>query len=236
MPPVFLSPNLENFQCSVCWDLCGREPVMTPCQHLFCRECVEPMRLCPLCRAPFHAGQLQASDFVRRVIAGFDVDAVEVKCGRAGCHWKGRHKDFQQHDAACAVKLLAEKTSQLAAKTQELEDKKLELASVAREMERLKKEHADTVRLKVAVVTNACHEVIQEHAKEWNELRQERDRYYKAFADGAAAAAANSKPHPAGVWVADNHGNMLHCFRNIVDQVNAEVPAPCPAMKRRRRH
>ena len=42
----------DSFTCAVCMCL-PEEPIQTVCQHLFCRECVEPLLACPLCRADF---------------------------------------------------------------------------------------------------------------------------------------------------------------------------------------
>ena len=44
------------FTCSVC--LCLPEnPVQTPCQHLFCADCIAPVLVCPVCRSDFPANK-----------------------------------------------------------------------------------------------------------------------------------------------------------------------------------
>ena len=39
----------EKFTCSICYCL-PEEPTQTPCQHLFCADCIAPVLACPLCR------------------------------------------------------------------------------------------------------------------------------------------------------------------------------------------
>lgn len=53
----------EDLVCYVCWDI-FREPVVLPCSHSFCKECVQTYwgiqgsRVCPACRAVVPEGEL----------------------------------------------------------------------------------------------------------------------------------------------------------------------------------
>lgn len=41
----------QQFLCAVCLHIV-EEPVQTPCGHIFCGECLDPLQLCPTCRDP----------------------------------------------------------------------------------------------------------------------------------------------------------------------------------------
>lgn len=53
----------EDFKCPICFELLLR-PVVTPCLHIFCRDCMLAVlmrtSMCPLCRGPVYASQLES--------------------------------------------------------------------------------------------------------------------------------------------------------------------------------
>lgn len=82
-------------------------PVITPCQHLFCNECLREalshQQLCPVDRCEVRRNQvttLREGSLVRRIWAG-----IRVKCGNHihGCAWVGQISDYKTHASNCAV-------------------------------------------------------------------------------------------------------------------------------------
>lgn len=62
-------PLLQDLTCSVCRGI-FRDPVLLPCTHSFCRECLQASlhynRKCPLCREVFEEGH----DISNRALSG----------------------------------------------------------------------------------------------------------------------------------------------------------------------
>ena len=85
--------NLEALQCPVCFEFV-LEPVQTSCGHLFCKECVEGVTVCPVCRKQFSS---MPDHFNNR-----RVRSLRVKCPftASGCKWVGDLGDVGDHEAA----------------------------------------------------------------------------------------------------------------------------------------
>ena len=51
----FTERNHELFTCTVCLDVAEDPVVVTGCEHIFCRKCVEKEEMvkCPTCQEPF---------------------------------------------------------------------------------------------------------------------------------------------------------------------------------------
>ena len=45
----------KQFECAICLHVAADPAVQTPCGHVYCRECLAPCELCPLCREPVNA-------------------------------------------------------------------------------------------------------------------------------------------------------------------------------------
>mmetsp|Transcript_43598 Transcript_43598/g.79428 ORF Transcript_43598/g.79428 Transcript_43598/m.79428 type:complete len:215 (-) Transcript_43598:94-738(-) len=93
----------DTLQCPVCMDF-FEDPVFCggrPCQHVFCRLCVEQAleksEQCPTCRAPMSPSDLQPHLVVRSLL-----DEVMVRCEHS-CGWTGRRDARPAHAAVCPV-------------------------------------------------------------------------------------------------------------------------------------
>jgi hypothetical protein len=90
--------------CAICFSL-PTEPVVTPCEHLFCRKCLQQalfrQRLCPVDRTEISADQvrhLQDGSLLCRIWGG-----IPVKCSHheTGCAWTGPISDYKAHVEGC---------------------------------------------------------------------------------------------------------------------------------------
>ena len=105
MAPVILRPDQvpEDMVCSICMTL-PTEPVLTPCEHMFCRGCINEAlangnQCCPIDRVALTLNQLKSlQGFVLRIWSG-----IQVKCGKHndGCAWTGSIADYASHLSAC---------------------------------------------------------------------------------------------------------------------------------------
>ncbi len=106
-PPVALREDNvpDDLICSICMTL-PAEPLMTECDHLFCRTCIHQalgnQNLCPIDRRPCSQGQLRRLDgLLSRIWRG-----IQVKCGcyENGCAWRGSIADYGSHTENCSVR------------------------------------------------------------------------------------------------------------------------------------
>ena len=81
---------LEETKCPVCLDLM-EEPVITSCDHLFCKNCIKGQPTCPTCRKRFTTTPDRGSVRI--------VKAFKVKCPNSveGCKWQGDLGDAEEH-------------------------------------------------------------------------------------------------------------------------------------------
>ncbi len=105
-PPVALREDNvpDDLICSICMTV-PTEPLLTPCDHLFCRTCIHQalgnQNLCPIDRQPCSPHQLKQLDgLLSRVWGG-----IQVKCGchESGCIWTGSIADYGAHLENCSV-------------------------------------------------------------------------------------------------------------------------------------
>eukprot|EP00984_Skeletonema_dohrnii_P013449 scaffold5572_cov83-Skeletonema_dohrnii-CCMP3373.AAC.7 len=99
-PPVALHPdNLpDDLVCSICLTV-PADPLVTPCDHVFCRACIcqalNHNNLCPIDRRPCCIGELNPLEGLSfRIWSG-----IQVKCGghESGCAWRGSIADYSAH-------------------------------------------------------------------------------------------------------------------------------------------
>ena len=93
-------PNLVCLICHAPFD----RPVQLPCEHFFCRECLEhawvpqqqPVKTCPTCRRPVES----ASDLrpVPKIVETM-LDELVVRCpnSRTGCQWVDHRVNVHDH-------------------------------------------------------------------------------------------------------------------------------------------
>ena len=98
----------KQLYCTIC-DNVFTDPVMSDCQHTFCRECLtnwinnaHGIPACPFCRA-----DLPKSDkkLVRNLIANQLIGELEILCpsGRL-CSWQGKLDEVKSHLPQCKYK------------------------------------------------------------------------------------------------------------------------------------
>ena len=104
--PVPVSDELiQDLICSICLCLPSEVPVITPCQHIFCRGCLgealSRQHVCPVDKcavAPDQVTLLPEGNMARRIWS-----IIRVKCGKHtdGCAWVGAISDYRNHILGC---------------------------------------------------------------------------------------------------------------------------------------
>jgi len=98
-------PIPHDLICSICMSLPHDIPVITPCQHLFCKECLgealSRQQLCPVDRCAVGRHQvsiLEEVSLIRRIWG-----SVKAKCANHlhGCAWTGPVSDYKSHAESC---------------------------------------------------------------------------------------------------------------------------------------
>jgi len=76
-----------------------RDPVALPCQHVFCRRCIEQALMqksqCPTCNEPASLSSIKPSLAVAELI-----NSIQVKCPQ--CGWTGEYQAFVLHEEKCS--------------------------------------------------------------------------------------------------------------------------------------
>lgn len=118
----------ETLRCAICTEVYD-DPVFCsgrPCQHVFCRACIEQAleqsSRCPTCRAPVKRARLQPHWVMRNLL-----DELLVHC-MAGCGWTGRQDARPAHLVACPMKRLEAAGAQLAERDAWLAERDAEIA------------------------------------------------------------------------------------------------------------
>ncbi|PFH36978.1 hypothetical protein BESB_034360 [Besnoitia besnoiti] len=83
----------EDFKCPICFEIFLR-PVVTPCLHIFCRDCMLAVLLrtsmCPLCRGPVYAEQLEPIEACSsEKVVDFALNYLLLPVGCTQCYWQG---------------------------------------------------------------------------------------------------------------------------------------------------
>jgi hypothetical protein len=125
VPDLLKPDNVPNdVICSICMNV-PTQPVLTPCDHMFCKGClqqaVQRQPCCPIDRKPCTDGDivpLRVGSFPHRIWS-----AVEVKCEAEACPWSGSIADFEEHCRNCEVQK-ATKSSRHQLRVLEAENKK----------------------------------------------------------------------------------------------------------------
>ncbi|KPI87584.1 hypothetical protein ABL78_3335 [Leptomonas seymouri] len=83
----------KDAECAVCCCLWTNPVEVNNCQHIFCRECVANLDLCPVCCGPVDHLNTPGK-FILRLL-----DLTRGKC--SACAWRGTYKDFISKHAKC---------------------------------------------------------------------------------------------------------------------------------------
>ena len=151
--------------CAICMGL-PPEPVLTPCEHLFCRECLQQalfrQRLCPVDRTEVLADQvkhLRDGSLLHRIWGG-----IPVKCAQhaSGCAWTGPIADYQSHAESCTHG----RERGMQRRLEELREENREL----RELEAQREEEIDRLRSDLARVEAERDERVDQHR--FNEVKE----------------------------------------------------------------
>lgn len=134
----------KDLICAICMGL-PPEPVLTPCEHLFCRDCLQQalyrQRSCPVDRTEFSADQvrhLRDGSLLFRIWGG-----IPVKCAHhlSGCAWTGQMSDYKAHSESCTHGV----DQGLQRRIEELREENREL----RELEERREEEIDRLRSEI---------------------------------------------------------------------------------------
>lgn len=116
----------KQLECSVCLNLVT-DPVQTDCGHIFCRECVSPVMVCPACREPVAPGAAkplhECNKPMMRMIHNLKVvcpnhartsasvdgepGAKRRRVQGEGCEWEGSYSDLlAKHIHECPLQVV----------------------------------------------------------------------------------------------------------------------------------
>ncbi len=80
-----------------------RDPVALPCQHVFCRQCIEEYLAgnnhCPICSETATVASIKPQLAVAELI-----NSAPVKCPQ--CGWEGDYQNYEKHELKCSSPLV----------------------------------------------------------------------------------------------------------------------------------
>ena len=97
----FTDRNHEQFTCTVCLDVAGDPIVVTDCEHIFCKKCVdiEGLAKCPTCQESFKEPKwTDLKGGFKRVYLD-----LKVKCLNPSCDQDMDISNFKEHDLVCPI-------------------------------------------------------------------------------------------------------------------------------------
>lgn len=89
----FIGDHHNPFICPVCLDV-EDDPVVTPCDHLFCKICFTPGR-CPTCRR-----NVRQTEPMSRILTE-DYESLKLKCPFQRCNQELIIGNFRSHGQSC---------------------------------------------------------------------------------------------------------------------------------------
>ncbi|KEG12036.1 EF hand [Trypanosoma grayi] len=90
MPPIILATDCsEEMRCALCLDSWKNPIELVPCGHIFCKECVDDLDSCPMCRQRPTNTKKPNRTLVNMALA------IPVKC--ASCGWTGTREQGDSH-------------------------------------------------------------------------------------------------------------------------------------------
>ncbi|KAL7479274.1 hypothetical protein ACHAW6_005011 [Cyclotella cf. meneghiniana] len=141
----------DELICGICFSVPYDRPVITPCEHIFCGECLEQAmkrnKCCPNDRCPISTTDvkpLEKGKLLWRIWAN-----ILVRCGNCevGCRWKGSIAEYKGHAENCPGVILADKSRIVMVK--EFTNVRKELHLLAMQYKQLRKEKdAECTKLK----------------------------------------------------------------------------------------
>ena len=97
----FLDPKHEQFVCVICLDVAEDPVVITGCEHIFCRTCVDKVGLskCPSCREPFIEPRWTG---LGAALKRSYLD-LKIRCLNPSCKQNLDVDSFADHDSNCPI-------------------------------------------------------------------------------------------------------------------------------------
>ena len=105
LPPPILLRHKDGYMeqvmiCTLCQEL-PLDPVVTPCNHMFCRDCIREAlhhrSECPNDRQRLTAGSLKPIDGIARRVW----EQIGVMCPTPSCGWTGTVGNYKNHALRC---------------------------------------------------------------------------------------------------------------------------------------
>lgn len=175
IPPICdeRDPATQVFVCPLCCDLILKAPTITPCQHLFCRTCIESALArqpeCPIDRRRLRVSQLSDVSGPLKQIW----QATKVHCPKCTT-WEGTLERYEAHITDCKDKLSDEQVKEL---QKTLENTKRENESLKSEL-MIAKEQLGT--------SKSENDLLR---KQWEKAKRKIKGLLKAERDKEAASA-----------------------------------------------
>lgn len=135
----------ESLECPICLAMV-KEPVITPCHHVFCKDCLQRAGPnCPVDRRPLPTGSCTSLKTANPAL--FRVwNGVKLRCPFAGMHpcmWTGGGEDFSAHVAICKGGSVVESSREEVARLQlQVEASHAKVAALTQQLEAMRLQSA----------------------------------------------------------------------------------------------
>ena len=194
----------EDLICPICYEVPVSTPVVTPCDHFFCRGCITEAlkcnQCCPMDRNPVTLDEVQDVDKNGPTWKTWSETVVECKGHELGCSWSGAVQDYAHHDKSCVFGLI-ESSYQL------IETKRVSIATIREILELLKARNAiNGIALDQVKSSNA-----DEYAKIYDAAGEMIDLFEESLLKQKAALAEKR--------LVENFEDLKAALKNFHDEI-----------------